>query len=129
MSQDVSNDLEKQAAVEAAIRNLTAVFYNTFLETLAERGYPIANEKQAENLINLALALEQEVKQAMDKSAGIDPYEYVTSSVLNEDYMNKQAADVLNDVYTRADALMAYEPNLFNSAAIIAALKSAYQGG
>ena len=31
MSQDVSNDLEKQAAVEAAIQNLTAVFYNTFL--------------------------------------------------------------------------------------------------
>jgi hypothetical protein len=114
MSEQVQ--LDQQQVVAASGNILRGVYAPVYLQKLAERGYKAANEKEAEELVELGFKLSEVSSQAQPNQVGQSKY---ASAVLALDGLSGGHNSVEEYQLKRAAAQLAQDPAIYASAMIL----------
>lgn len=113
MSEQMTDTQQQVLAASANI--LQGVYAPMFLQKLAERGYPVQTEKEAEELLQLGFKLADMGAQPEQ------PRSKYASAVGALDGLNQTPAQVSEYQYKQAAAQLAQDPSLYISALVLQA--------
>lgn len=105
----------QQQVLAASSNILQSVYAPMFLQKLAERGYPVETEKEAEELLGLGFKL---AEMGVEPSAPTSKY---ASAVGALDNLNQRTPQASEYTYKQAAAQLAQDPSIYLSALLLQA--------